>query len=278
MKIAVAQINCTVGDLAGNAAKILAYAERAKQQGAALLLTPELALCGYPPEDLLLRAGFYSHATGRLHELAARCSGITVVVGHPHEARGRALQRRLGAARRRDHGDLSQAGLPNYAVFDEERYFDAGRQPACSRCDGVKFALGICADIWAGTAPRSARMRAGAQVLLVLNASPYHIDKQTTRYEAVRERVAETGLPVMYANMVGGQDELVFDGASFALDAQGELTHSFRLSRGAGAWWKCVTAMPLAGEIAPAMPQEESLYRALCWGCATMSARTVFPA
>ena len=212
MKLAIAQINCTPGDLAGNAAKILAYAERARQQGATLLLTPELSLCGYPPEDLLLRPGFYHACAEALHDLAQRVHGISVVVGHPHEVGGK---RHNAASVLRDGKIIAtyhKYALPNYSVFDEERYFTRGLAPCVFELEGVKFALGICADIWQEHAAQRAR-EAGAQVLLVLNASPYHIDKQQSRYEAIRDRIGETGLAVVYANLLGGQDELVFDGA-----------------------------------------------------------------
>ena len=226
MKLAVAQINCMLGDLAGNSAKILAYAEKAKQQGATLLLTPELSLCGYPPEDLLLRTGFYRTCDQALHELAQQIWGLTVVVGHPHEVD----DKRYNAASVLRDGKIiatyHKHELPNYSVFDERRYFTPGKSPCIFEMQGVKFALNICADIWKDhTAQRA--YEAGAQVLLVPNASPYHIDKQSLRYKVTRDRIGKTGLAVIYANMLGGQDELVFDGASFAMDAHGALTHQF---------------------------------------------------
>ena len=223
MKLAIAQINCVLGDLAGNAAKILQHAEQAKQQGAQLLLTPELGLCGYPPEDLLLRDGFYRACAQALAELAGKVSGIAVVVGHPHERDGK----RYNAASLLRDGKIAATylkhELPNYSVFDEERYFDHGSEPCVFEMEGIRFALNICADIWEADTARQAR-NAGAQVLLVLNASPYAMRKQEARYGAIRERIAETGLAVVYANLVGGQDELVFDGGSFAMDRHGNLT------------------------------------------------------
>src|SRR3989338_5270405 len=219
MKLAIAQINCTVGDLAGNAARILACAGQAKQQGAQLLLTPELSLCGYPPEDLLLRDGFYHACAQALNELAGKISGIAVVVGHPHE---RDVKRYNAASLLKDGviaATYLKHFLPNYAVFDEKRYFDHGTEPCVFELNGIRFALSICADIWEPDAARYAR-NAGAQVLLVLNASPYAIRKQESRYRAIRERIGETGMAVIYANTVGGQDELIFDGGSFAMDSQ----------------------------------------------------------
>jgi predicted amidohydrolase len=224
MKIAIAQINCTVGDLAGNAAKIADYAQRARQQGAAILLTPELSLCGYPPDDLLLRDGFYQACDTALLALAQQAQGITLIVGHPHKV-GKS---RFNAASVLRDGKIvttyHKHALPNHSVFDEERYFDHGSEACLIEMDGVKFGINVCADVWHEHAAIRAK-EAGAQVLLVLNASPYHFNKQATRYDTVRERIVDTGLAVVYANMVGGQDELVFDGASFVMDNEGELTH-----------------------------------------------------
>ena len=181
MKIAIAQINCTLGDLAGNAAKILDFAERAKQQGATLLLTPELSLCGYPPEDLLLREGFYRACDVALNNLAQQVEGIAVVVGHPHELEGKRYNAASVLKDGRVMTTYHKRELPNYSVFDEERYFTRGVAPCVFVLGGVKFALNICADIWQEHAAQRA-LNAGAQILLVLNASPYHLDKQQSRY------------------------------------------------------------------------------------------------
>ena len=276
MKLAIAQMNSMLGDLAGNAARILAYAERAKEQGASLLLTPELSLCGYSPEDLLLREGFYRACNHALIELAQKVQGITVVVGHPHEAG----DRRYNAASVLRDGKIIATYLkhvlPNYSVFDEERYFVRGTAPCVFELEGTLFALGICADIWQEHAAQRALM-AGAQVLLVLNASPYHIGKQVSRYEAVRDRVGETGLAVVYANLVGGQDELVFDGASFAMDAQGKLTHQFASFEETLGLVEIRNGQLQAGQIEPAMKHEESIYRALCLGVRDYIVKNRFP-
>ena len=276
MKIAIAQINCTVGDLVANAAKILAYAERAKRQGAKLLLTPELALCGYPPEDLLLRDGFYRACELALHELAHQVQEITVVVGHPHQVG----ENHYNAASVLRDGKIiatyHKHALPNHSVFDEERYFEHGDSPCLFEMEGIKFALNICADIWEEYAARLAH-KAGAQVLLVLNASPYHLDKQSSRYEAIRDRIVETGLAVVYANLVGGQDELVFDGASFARDARGKLTHQFSSFEEVLGMVEIRDGELVPGEITPAMTQEESIYRTLCLGVKDYIVKNRFP-
>ncbi|MFZ9151999.1 MAG: nitrilase-related carbon-nitrogen hydrolase, partial [Burkholderiales bacterium] len=226
MKIAIAQLNVTVGDLDGNAAKISDAARLAKAAGASLLLTTELALSGYPPEDLLLRDDFFQACDRVFHRMIAEVTGITLVLGHPHQTGGK---RYNAASVIRDGKIIAtylKRTLPNYTVFDEERYFDSGDAPCVFEHEGLRVGINICADVWEEPAARAAR-DAGAQLLLVLNASPYHVNKQLTRYEVVRERIGKTGMPVVYANQVGGQDELVFDGASFAVDGRGELTHQF---------------------------------------------------
>jgi NAD+ synthase/NAD+ synthase (glutamine-hydrolysing) len=220
LRVAVAQFNATVGDLTGNVERILKCAAEAKARGAQLLLTPELALCGYPPEDLLLRPDFYRACKRALDDLAGRVEGIALIVGHPEEHEGR----RYNAATVIENGRIKavyrKIRLPNYDVFDEKRYFDPGSEACVVTLGGVRCGINICADVWeAGAAERAAE--AGAELLLVLNASPCHLEKHGQRVEVVRERIAATGIPAIYANLVGGQDELVFDGASFALDAEG---------------------------------------------------------
>ena len=276
MKVAVAQINCTVGDLAGNAAKILASAAQAREQGALLLLTPELCLCGYPPEDLLLREGFYRACEQALHDLARQVQGIAVIVGHPHEVGNY----RYNAASLIRDGQIvatyHKHTLPNYAVFDEVRYFERGVAPCLFELDGIKFAINICADVWEEQAAKRAR-RAGAEVLLVLNASPYHVDKYLTRYEVVGERIRETGMSVIYANLVGGQDELVFDGDSFAMDEYGKLTHRFPAFEETLGMVEIVDGRLVPGDMAPQPACPASVYRALCLGVKDYIAKNRFP-
>lgn len=276
MKIALAQINCMLGDLAGNSAKIIVYSERAKQAGASLLLTPEMSLCGYQPEDLLLRDGFYRACKSALHDLAKKINGITVVVGHPHIEGGK---RYNAASVLRDGKILAtycKHSLPNYSVFDEERYFLHGKQPYVFEVEGVRFALNICADIWQPHTAMQAK-KAGAQVLLVLNASPYHLDKQTARHEIIRQRIHETGLSIAYVNMVGGQDELVFDGASFAMNAEGALTHQFAAFEETLGLLELSAGKFIAGEQVPALTPEAGIYRALCLGVHDYITKNNFP-
>ncbi|HPU81552.1 nitrilase-related carbon-nitrogen hydrolase, partial [Accumulibacter sp.] len=200
LKIAIAQINATVGDFAGNRARILGFAERARQQGADLLLTPELALCGYPPEDLLLRADFCETCERELDALAKSLQGIAVLVGHP-EKRGPHC---YNAATLLNDGQrlatYYKQRLPSYEVFDEERYFDSGDGPCVLTLKGIRCGVNICADVWEPGAADLAHA-AGAAILLVLNASPYHMGKRERRTEVLRQRIATTGLPVVYANL-----------------------------------------------------------------------------
>lgn len=219
LRIAVAQFNATVGDLTGNVERIIQCAAEAKARGAQVLLTPELALCGYPPEDLLLRPDFYRACNRALDDLAARVGDIALVVGHPEEHLGE----RYNAATVIENGQKKavyrKISLPNYEVFDEERYFQPGSEACVVTLGGVRCGINICADIWEPGAAELTR-QAGAELLLVLNASPCHLEKHQQRLQVLGERIDATGLPAIYCNMVGGQDELVFDGGSFALDAQ----------------------------------------------------------
>ncbi len=304
MKIAIAQINCTVGDLAGNVARILEFVERARAQAAGLLVTPELALCGYPPEDLLLRDDFYRNCDTALQQLATQVSGIAVLVGHPRQVDGKRYNAASVIQDGRIVATYHKHTLPNYTVFDEERYFDSGDQPCVFQVNGINFGvnicedtwgrqgpllanpgvngkelnlgINICADSWEAEAPRAARA-AGAQVLLVLNSSPYHMRKQHSRYDVMRERVAENGMPLIYANMVGGQDELVFDGASFVLNRAGEITHQLPLFKEALGIVAIENADPRPGEIVPERAIEADVYDALCLGVRDYVGKNGFP-
>jgi len=276
MKIAIAQINCTVGDLTGNAAKIADYVQRAKQQSADILLTPELSLCGYPPEDLLLRPGFYQACDTALRELALHAQGITVIVGHPHKVG----KKRYNAASVLRDGKIVMTyhkhALPNHSVFDEERYFEHGSEPCLLEMGGIKFGIIICADVWHEQAPIRAK-EAGAEVLLVLNASPYHFNKQITRYETIRERIGDTGLAVVYANMVGGQDELVFDGSSFVMDSNGTLTHQFPAFEEMLGMVELRDGKLIPGLQVQGLSEEATIYRALCLGVRDYIGKNKFP-
>src|SRR5215831_9885361 len=276
VKIAIAQINCIVGDLAGNAAKILEDCEKARAAGADLLITPELALCGYPPEDLLLRDGFYRECATALERMAREVVGITLVVGHPHLEEGNRYNAASVVRDGRIVATYHKQTLPNYTVFDEERYFESGDRACVFEVGEIRFGLNICDDAWEAKAPRAAR-EAGAQVLLVLNASPYHMRKQESRYDVMRERVRETGMPLVYANLVGGQDELVFDGGSFALDRQGERVFELPLFEEALGMVTVVDGEPQRGAIASQESVEAEVYKALVLGVRDYVGKNGFP-
>ena len=237
--VALAQINATVGDLAGNVRRLVDAARRAYALGARLVLTPELGLCGYPPEDLLLRPAFMQACAQALADCAlelADCPDLFVVVGHPHQfgERGDLRSNSVSVPQRYNAASLLSGGrvlatyckreLPNYQVFDEHRYFasgrDAGLLPLVFEVQGLKFGVVICEDAWFDE-PGSAAKAAGAQVLCVINASPFHLGKLAEREERMAARAQALGMPLLYAHLAGGQDEVVFDGASFALDAAG---------------------------------------------------------
>lgn len=223
MRVAVAQMNVVLGDLAGNAHRIADAAKRACAQGADLLLTPELSLCGYPPEDLLLRPDFYRSVDLALVALTQDTVDldIAIVVGHPEQAGDLYYNAASVLYQGKRLCTYRKQHLPQYEVFDELRYFTAGGESVVFDHAGTRFGLAICEDIWFA-APAQAAKAAGAEVLLVLNASPYHLDKTVDRQSVLAQRVAETGLSIVYCNLVGGQDELVFDGASCLVAADGQ--------------------------------------------------------
>ena len=239
VKVALAQINAIVGDLAGNTDKIVDAARRAYEQGARLVLTPELGLCGYPPEDLLLRPAFMRACAEALDECARRLADLAdlfVVVGHPYQrgesgdvrSKSVSVQSRFNAASVLTGGEIvgtyCKRELPNYQVFDERRYFASGRDsglpPLTVRVSGLSFAILICEDAWFNE-PAELAQRAGAEVLCVINASPFHLGKMNEREERMAVRARAVVMPLLYAHLAGAQDEIVFDGASFALDAHG---------------------------------------------------------
>ncbi|CAB3773545.1 NAD+ synthase [Paraburkholderia humisilvae] len=295
-RIALAQLNVTVGDFAGNVAKIVAAARAAHSDGAKLLIAPELALSGYPPEDLLLRPAFYAASAAALADLAAQLKpfeGLRVVVGHPHRdvvhGHGNAnapIERGLPPVDTYNAASLIVDGavagtylkqdLPNTEVFDEKRYFASDPQPFVFELDGVKYGIVICEDVWHASAAQLAKA-AGAQVLLVPNGSPYHMNKEAVRIEILRARIRETGLPMVYVNMVGGQDELVFDGGSFVLDAQGEIVAKMSQFEEGHAIVEFDGARPVAATIAPETPVEAQVYAALVLGVRDYINKNGFP-
>ena len=275
--VALAQINCTVGDLDGNAARILDYVGRARDRGADLVLTPELSLCGYPPEDLLLREGFYRDCRKALDALAAKIDGVAAIVGFPELAED---GKRYNAAAFIRNGRVEAVArkhdLPNYEVFDEKRYFTAWHEPCIVEVKGVRFGVTICEDIWWPEAPAMAKA-AGAEVILSINASPYHKRKQATRHDVFREWIKVARLPMVYLNLVGGQDELVFDGASTVMDGQGNVVQQLPFFEEALELAVFEGARPVPGRISNEMPLEAEIYAALVLGTKDYLDKNGFP-
>lgn len=304
-RIALAQINVTVGDFAGNVAKIVAAARAAHNDGAKLLIAPELALSGYPPEDLLLRPAFYAASAAALADLAAQLkpfAGLHVIVGHPlrdlmhnplthsvasgHGNANAPIERGVppvdtfNAASLIVDGEVAgtyrKQDLPNTEVFDEKRYFASDPKPFVFELDGVKYGVVICEDAWHASAAQMAKA-AGAQVLLIPNGSPYHLNKEAVRFDILRARIRETGLPMVYVNMVGAQDELVFDGGSFVLDETGELVAKMAQFEEGNAIVEFDDGKPLPAAIAPELSLEAQVYAALVMGVRDYVNKNGFP-
>lgn len=223
VRIVLAQLNLRVGDIRGNLQRLVDAAIHARDElRADAIIFPELALSGYPPEDLLLRSGMQQRIAGALEELAARVPDIHMLVGYPWQADGQCFNRAAVLAGGEILATYDKQKLPNYKVFDEKRYFADGSSPCVVDIAGLPMALSICEDIW-HEQPMLAARGAGARLMLTLNASPFHMGKQIEREDTLRQRCAAGDMPVLYVNQVGGQDELVFDGGSVAMAASGEV-------------------------------------------------------
>ena len=222
LRAALAQMNPTVGDIARNAARIAALTARARDEGAQLVVFPELALTGYPPEDLLLKTHFMVDAAAALEELAAAAQDIVALVGFPELADDVYNSAAL-LADGEVAGVYRKMHLPNYGVFDEQRYFQEGRQPATFELNGVTIGITICEDVWKPGPPLTTETLAGAEVVVNLSASPYHLGRGIDRERMLTTRARDNVAAVLFCNLVGGQDELVFDGHSVAIDQHGEV-------------------------------------------------------
>tara|TARA_R100001129_G_scaffold129991_1_gene91885 strand:+ start:13361 stop:15046 length:1686 start_codon:yes stop_codon:yes gene_type:complete len=231
LRIAVAQLNPTVGDIAGNIAKIREGRADAARHGADLVLFTELMVSGYPPEDLVVRPAFLEACRKAIEELAAETAdgGPAMIVGYPRAENGK----RYNSVAVIDNGKIigvrDKVDLPNYGEFDEKRVFDAGEMPGPVNVRGVRLGIPVCEDIWGEFGVCETLAESGAEILLVPNGSPYYRGKVEVRQQVALRQVIESGLPMIYANMLGGQDELVFDGASFALNADHSL--AFQMSQ-----------------------------------------------
>ena len=290
LQLSVAQLNFTVGDMPGNARKIIDAARTAYQRGVRLLITPELAICGYAAEDLFLRPSFIDackQAVALVQTELAGLQGMHVVVGHPSgddkRTRSVAVQQRFNMASVFCEGRLiasyAKRELPNYQVFDERRYFIPGQDACVVEVDGVKIGLLICEDAWFEQ-PAFDACEAGAQLLVVMNASPFHRGKSLEREDAMRVRALATGLPLVYAHLVGAQDEVVFEGRSFALQSDGELAgrapgfveDAFEVS-----CFKQFAKLTLSAEQAPMADDLSDVWRALVLGVRDYIGKNRFP-
>ena len=280
LRVVMAQLNFLVGDIPGNTEKIIAAAHEARDRFQAdVIVFPELAVTGYPPEDLLLRPGFVAQVEPAMQRLCTETMGITVVVGYPaltpEGLHNSAAVIADGAIQAAYHKHL----LPNYSVFDEKRYFVTGTEPLVFRLKGIRVGITICEDVWqAGPARRAAE--AGAQLLLNLNASPFHAGKSDSRLNVLRQRAVENNLPILYVNLVGGQDELVFDGDSQVVNARGELVR--RAPFCAEGLYPVDFSLgtvvePLPGEIAAEPSEEAAIYQAIVLGVRDYVNKNGFP-
>ncbi len=271
VRIALAQTNLLVGDIKGNAERVIQLSNEARDRlHADVILFPELTLTGYPPEDLLLRNGLYPRVAEALEDIASKTDGIDIILGYPVvRGNGHGHARYNAAGLVRDGKIVAvyyKQALPNYSVFDEKRYFDEGQEPCIIEIAGTRFGLTICEDIWE-SGPVQQAVAAGAEVILNLNASPYHLNKWQQRQQQVISQASKHSVPVIYVNLVGGQDELVFDGHSFVVDAVGKITHelpAFIETLGLTVITHSGEIEP--GDIAPELTEEESVYQALVLG------------
>jgi NAD+ synthase len=280
LTLALAQINPTVGDIAGNVRRVLDA--RGKAKGADLVILPELCLSGYPPEDLVLKDSFLRQIAEASHELAAatRDGGPALLVGAPwkdgvsrHNAVLLLDEGRIASVILKNH-------LPNYGVFDEARVFVPGPLPAVTPFRGHRLGIMVCEDMWYADVARHLKDQ-GAEMLIVPNGSPFESDKQGIRTAQATARVVETGLPVLYVNQFGGQDELVFDGASFILSAEGQRVCQLP------AWQESVVLTewqqageklaPVPGPIAPPLEPLADIYQAMVWGLRDYVRKNRFP-
>jgi NAD+ synthase (glutamine-hydrolysing) len=283
LRCVMAQLNLVVGDVDGNTSRIIAAANEARDvHRADIVMLPELAVSGYPPEDLLFHSGMRLQVAESLQRLQQEIRGITLIAGYPEYEGATIFNAAIVIRDGKIIANHRKACLPNYRVFDEKRYFTPGTQPTIIEMNGIRAGVLVCEDAWDSGPARQAR-ESGAQVLLVINASPYEVDKQSQReQEVVGERIRENGIPVVFLNLIGGQDELVFDGNSFVMDAQGVVTQ--RAPAFTEGMYVVDLAMhadgkvyPIPGNIVPLQGQEESVYGALVQGTRDYVTKHRFP-
>lgn len=268
--ITMAQSNFLLGDIEGNAEKIINITQRAHQESKAdLVVFPELALTGYPPQDLLLRPELHRRVDKALANIVQQVKDIHLLLGHPLNKDGKLYNAASVLFNGKIIAQYFKQHLPNYSVFDEKRYFTAGSDVCLFELKGCQLAISICEDLWQ-SGPLQQAMVAGAQIMLCLNASPFHWQKPQQRITTLQERQrAEGAIPIIYVNCVGGQDELVFDGGSLVIDAQGDICHSSpRFCESVDTITVDIgkTVKIVDGSIAATLSDEERIYQALILG------------
>jgi NAD+ synthase (glutamine-hydrolysing) len=277
LRLALAQVNATVGDIAGNVRTVLTACGRAREAGAHLVVFPEMVLPGYPPEDLLLRASFVEENIAAWREVAGSVRGVTIVAGFvDRDAKGRACNAAGVAEGGKVLGVYRKMHLPNYGVFDEMRYFRRGTEPMVFPVGGRSVGITICEDIWVRRGPVAREAKGGADLILNISASPYHAGKWEVRRDLVAAHARRNGLPVAYCNLVGGQDELVFDGGSMVVGPKGDVIA--RAAMFSEEILLCEIGGPsCGGTIAPIPSLEEEIFRALVLGTRDYVEKNRFP-
>ena len=272
LRCVMAQLNLVVGDVDGNTSRIVAAANQARDRYRAdLVMLPELAVSGYPPEDLLFHSGMRLQVAHSIERLKKEVRGITLIAGYPEYVIEHIFNSAIVIRDGVVLANHRKACLPNYRVFDEKRYFTPGTEATLIEVKGIRAGVLVCEDVWDAHPAKQAQL-AGAQVLLVINASPYEVDKQSQReQQVIGQRVKETGLPIVFLNLIGGQDELMFDGNSFVMDASGTVTQrapAFAEDLYVVDLDVDVTGAvhPVPATIVPLQGQEESVYGALVQG------------
>jgi NAD+ synthase (glutamine-hydrolysing) len=268
LKIQIAQLNFLVGDIEGNARKIIELAEN-HQHSVDAIVFPELAITGYPPEDLLLRRHFIQRVGRAVELICAKVTGVCLIIGYPRYRDGQLFNVAGVISEGGLVAEYEKQKLPNYSVFDEKRYFTPGHEAVTFNLNGVQVGLTVCEDIWE-VEPAAMSRAAGAQLLLNLNASPFHIGKAPEREELVQKRASDNGIPIIYTNLVGGQDELVFDGGSFTVDASGKLVHRALFFEESSPVveleYTADAVIPIPQHVEPLMSEAERVYAALVLG------------
>lgn len=276
LKISIAQINLTVGDLSGNTELMLDAIEKAKSESADLIVFPELSVSGYPPEDLLFRPGFIKRIEQCIQKLAEGADDITAIIGAPVHHNGKLYNQALALNNGEVIAQYAKQKLPNYRVFDEKRYFKPGTENCIIDINGINVGLLICEDIWRET-PAKSVVQAGAELLCIINASPFRLGKSDERHSMLRQSSSEHSCPIVYTNLVGGQDELVFDGDSCVYDKAGQLIYQAPVFEG-GIFTADVPINTSGKSLIPkSYSDNELMYQALVTGVRDYVNKNGFP-